>query len=214
MPTLAIYGTPLSNFVRTARMAALEKGVAYELVPMLPGDPRLDAAHPFGRIPVMRHGELVLFETQAIARYIDRAFAGPPLMPAEPVALALAEQWVSAICDYVVGSMMRGLVVQRLVFPLIGRATDEAAVQAALPTVARHLDILEARFAAAPYLAGEAMSVADLFLVPILFLVEQTPEGREALSGRRALTRWRETMAARPSFEETGPELSLDRAAA
>jgi len=81
MSNLQIIGTALSNFVRTARMAAREKGVSYELVEVMPRSDQAREIHPGGMIPGLRHGDRTLFESRAITRYIDEAFDGPPLMP-------------------------------------------------------------------------------------------------------------------------------------
>ena len=61
--TLEIIGAPQSNFVRTARIACMEKGVPYTLTPARPHTPEVDAVHPLGKIPAMRHGEVTLCES-------------------------------------------------------------------------------------------------------------------------------------------------------
>ena len=81
MANLQIIGVPQSNFVWVVRMACAKKGVPYDLVPARPHSPEIDAVHPLGRIPGMRHGDLKLFESKAIATYIDRAFPGRKLFP-------------------------------------------------------------------------------------------------------------------------------------
>ena len=214
MTKLTIFGTPLSAYVRTARMACHEKGVPYDLVPVPPGQEADGARHPFGRIPFMRHGDLVLFESQAIARYVDRVFPGPALLPADPRAAAIADQWISAVCDYVPQSMTRTLIAPRIIYPLVGRPVDEAAVAAGEPLRRQHLAILEATLAKSDWLAGTALTLADLFLAPILFYVAQTAEGRAELAGHAALARWRDRIAARASFKDTAPPLPEARSAA
>src|ERR1019366_9513930 len=97
MPTLEIIGAPQSNFVRTARIACHEKGVVYTLTPARPHTPEVDAIHPFGKIPVMRHGDIALCETRAICGYVDQAFDGPPLIPRDAVSAAITEQWISLV---------------------------------------------------------------------------------------------------------------------
>ena len=57
--------------------------------------PHVDAIHPFGKIPVMRHGDVTLCELKAIATYIDRVFDGPKVIPEDPKRAAQVEQWVS-----------------------------------------------------------------------------------------------------------------------
>lgn len=94
MTSIEILGFSPSTFVRTARMTAIEKGVEHILKPLAFKTPEHFALHPFGKMPVLRHGSVVLAETVAIASYIDRAFAGPALMPKDP--LPLARMWQTA----------------------------------------------------------------------------------------------------------------------
>src|SRR5215468_4257307 len=74
MAELQIIGAPQSNYVCVARIACHEKGVPYTLVPARPHSPEVDAIHPFGKIPVMRHGDLTLCESRSICYYVDHAF--------------------------------------------------------------------------------------------------------------------------------------------
>ena len=78
---LQIIGFPRSNFVRSVRMVAEEKGVPYDLVAETPHSDAVKSLNPTGKIPVMRHDGLELSESLAIATYIDAAFDGPKLMP-------------------------------------------------------------------------------------------------------------------------------------
>jgi glutathione S-transferase len=86
-----LYGADYSVYVRDARLALLEKGVDHELVPVdifAEGGPPAwyGDLHPFGKIPAFEHDGFRLFETSAIARYVDEAFDGPALQPSEPPA--------------------------------------------------------------------------------------------------------------------------------
>ena len=81
-----LFGADYSVYVRIVRLALAEKGVGYDLVPVdvfaADGVPAWYLElHPFGRIPAFEHDGLRLFETAAITRYVDEAFAGPPLQP-------------------------------------------------------------------------------------------------------------------------------------
>lgn len=84
MPELQLIGGPQSPYVWVCRLALAEKRVAYSLIPVMPHTPEVDAIHPFGKIPVLRHGEVRLCESRAICFYIDRVFDGPPLVPTDP----------------------------------------------------------------------------------------------------------------------------------
>ena len=82
---LVLHGYRYSVYVRIVRLALAEKGVAYERVEVNPFAPDVPAAylalHPFGRVPTLVHDDFALYETGAITRYLDRAFAGPALQP-------------------------------------------------------------------------------------------------------------------------------------
>jgi glutathione S-transferase len=87
MAEVEILGNPASTYVRAVRMACEEKGVAYDLKALPPQCPEVKAIHPFGKIPVMRHGDFELCESKAIATYLDLAFSGPACFrrpPAKP----------------------------------------------------------------------------------------------------------------------------------
>ena len=93
MAALDLYGLERSVYTRIARLALEEKGVPYALHEVEifgPGGvpPEQLARHPFGRIPALAHDGFVLYETGAITRYVDEAFAGPPLQPHEPARRA------------------------------------------------------------------------------------------------------------------------------
>ncbi|HEV2302156.1 MAG TPA: glutathione S-transferase N-terminal domain-containing protein, partial [Stellaceae bacterium] len=79
-----VYGPAGSTYVWSARLALAEKGVAHQLVPVPFGAHR-DAEHlkrqPFAKVPAFEHDGFMLYETQAIMRYVDERFAGSPLQP-------------------------------------------------------------------------------------------------------------------------------------
>jgi glutathione S-transferase len=86
-----IIGSARSRYTRVVRMVCEEKGIDYVLAP------EVRAIHPFGKMPVLRHGDFELCESKAIATYLDLAFPGPRLIPSEPRLAAFTEQWVSLV---------------------------------------------------------------------------------------------------------------------
>ncbi len=213
MTDVVIYGFPQSSYVRTARLVCEEKGVAYDLAPVEFGSPEHLELHPFGKIPAFRHGELVLHETSAIARYVDGAFPGPSLVPESAEAQGRMEQWVSTACDYLYQDMIRELVFPRIVAPSRGAEPDEEMIGQAMPKVEHHLGVLDRALIGRDYLAGSALSLADLFVAPIAFWVRLTPEGQARKDGYPNLNRWWERMAARPSMAATEPAMPGQKAA-
>ena len=82
MTEIVVHGIPGSPFVRSVQMGLEEKGQTYRMNALTPGALRGDEhpkRHPFGRVPVIDHGDYRLYESQAILRYFDAAFPEPPL---------------------------------------------------------------------------------------------------------------------------------------
>lgn len=200
--TLQIIGIAMSNFVRTIRMVAEEKGVPYEHIAAMPHSDEVKAIHPLGQIPVIRHDGFELAESQAIARYVDDAFDGPKLIPADPKAAATVNQWTSIAAGAVDQLFMRNYVVEYAFHKDDDGNVVRDKIDPALKRFPRMIGKLEA--AVAPgYFGTEAFSMADCFLMPILAATQLFPEGKEQIGASSALKGYFDRMAERPSFANT-----------
>ncbi len=200
MSTLTLHGFPISTYVRTCRMAADEKGVAYELDPAEPQTPEQLAQHPWGKVPAMTHGDVKLYETTAIAEYIDDAFDGPALQPADVATRAKMHQHISVINCYLYPPSIVSIVIQRLVVPQQGGSADEDMIKAAIPKAEKALGVVNDALDDSEYLVGDSMTLADLFLLPITHYLSVTaPEGQDLLSKTPNINRWQEQMLQRES---------------
>ena len=205
MSDIIIYGFPLSTYVRAARIILIEKGVPYTLEDIGLGSPAHRALNPLGRIPVMRHGDLVLFETFAIARYVDESFDGPALQPADPATRAIMTQWVSATIDSVYPTLIRRYLMTYVRAQLDGVEPDRAVIDASLPDVEEILGFLDNATADREWLAGSKPSFADFILLPIIFYMYGAAESGEMLPRFPNLRAWYDRASARPSAIETVP---------
>ncbi len=158
MSTLEIYGVAPSSYVRTVRMTCAEKGVEHTLSPAEFGSDDHRARHPFVKVPAMKHGDVELFETLAITHYIDSAFDGPSLVPADPKAAAEMYQWISVLNAYAYDDLVRGYLL-----PFIRNSFDEAGWEDHQPKVERDLKLLDGALEGRTFLAGDQLSLADLF---------------------------------------------------
>ena len=213
MSGIIIYGDPRSTFCRSARMACVEKGVPHQLEPVELSSAAHRERHPFGKMPAMAHGDFKLFESSAIMRYVDEAFEGPSLQPGDVGARALMEQWVSANNDYIKGDLGQRYLLQYFMPKGPDGTPDRAAIDAALPDVAHHLGVFDGALADSAYFVGDTITLADLAVAPFLAYLHKVPEGPDLLADRANVRRWLETMAARPSFIETNPEVANTEAA-
>jgi len=205
MPTLEIIGAPQSNYVRVTRIACHEKGVPYTLTPARPHTPEVDAIHPFGKIPVMRHGDVSLCESAAICTYIDHAFDGPPLVPRDAVTTARAEQWISLHNTTIDPVLVRQYLLAYFFSGLPDDAPDRARIEAALPAMRQHFAVLETALSGGAYLAGPAFTLADAFLLPTMYYMARMPESGEMLKASPNLSAWYDRVSARASVKETEP---------
>src|SRR4029077_4709143 len=133
----------------------------------------IPALNPFRKIPAVTHGDLVLFETTAILRYLDRSFAGPKLWPDDSVSIALCDQWISAVCDSLVNAALRYMASRYGFLPVPGEMR-----QLYLDKTREVVPIFDRQLGKFRYLAGDAVTAADLFLAPVLFYFPDIPELR------------------------------------
>ena len=219
MADLVIHGSPNSQYVRTACMAALEKGAPYELRAVGENTladlktPEYKKLHPFGRVPAMTRGDFTLFETAAIARYIDEAFEGPALQPADVKERAFMNQWVSAINHYCVTDMIWGFVAEFVFGTGPDGTPNHEKIEASKPKIREDLEILDRWLDGQTYLAGDTVSIADLLLAPITHYVGNSPGGLPLFDGLTNLGRWWDAMSARDSFRATVPPMLEKQAA-
>jgi glutathione S-transferase len=211
MSDLQIIGAPASNFVWVTRIACAEKGVPHTLVPELPHTPEVRAIHPFGKIPVARHGAVALCESRAICTYIDRAFAGPALIPVEPAAAALVEQWLSLINTHIDPLLVRRYL-RAYIFPdTPDGSPDRKTIDAALTEMRAQFAVLDSAVSATGFLAGNSFTLADIDLLPILFYMNKMPESRVMLGETQHLKAYFERHMQRPSVQQTFPESMPER---
>jgi glutathione S-transferase len=205
MTKIEIFGLARSSYTRVVRMVCEEKGVDYQLVEAAPHSPEVNAIHPFGKLPVMRHGSFTLCESKAIATYLDRSFPGPALMPSDPKQAALAEQWISLVNSVMDATLVRTYVFHYYFPKTADGKPDQPAIDAMAPTVRRQIALLDQAVSQTDYLAGDQLSPADINLMPILYWVRAFPEGGERIAASRHLSAYYDRMASRPSFKNTIP---------
>ncbi len=205
MPNVEIIGFAPSTYTRAARMVCEEKSIPYDLKPAPPHAPDVSAIHPFGKIPVMRHGDFELCESKAIATYLDLAFPGPRLIPTEPRHAALTEQWVSLVNTRIDGTLIRTYLFAYIFPTTEDGKPDRKTIDAVAPTLADEIGLIDRTVAKGGFLAGDSYTFADINLMPILYYVRNFPEAAAAIAGGKTLGSYYDRLAARPSFINTTP---------
>ncbi|PYB71447.1 glutathione S-transferase family protein [Rhizobium wuzhouense] len=205
-----LYGADYSVYVRIARLALLEKGVAYDLVPVdIFAEDGIPAAHrqrhPFGKIPAFEHGDFHLYETGAITRYVDEAFDGPALQPADAKTRARMNQIISIADGYVYPQMVWGLYVECIEKPKRGETPDEGRVETARGVARITLGVLAGFLSEQQWMCGDTLTLADLHLAPMIAYALEVPELRQMFAEYGNLGDWWQMVTALESFQETQP---------
>jgi glutathione S-transferase len=209
-----LYGLSRSVYTRIVRLALEEKGVRYTLAEVeifgpggVPAEHR--ARQPFGRIPAFDHDGFVLYETGAITRYVDEAFAGTRLQPQEPRARARMNQVIGIVDSYAYRPMIWGVFLARMVAPAENLPHDEAHLAEALARSGTCCRALEDILGNKRYFTGDELTLADVHALPILLYFAMTRDGAEMVSAHPRLRAWLDNMAARPSVQRTKAKYEL-----
>ena len=212
MPELELIGASPSNYVWTCRIALAEKGVAYRHSEVMPHTAEVDAIHPFGKIPVMRHGAVEIFESRAICAYIDSVFPGPKLVPADPVEAAQVEQWISVVNTHIDPVCLRQYL-RGYVFPgTPDGSPDRALIDAAVPKMEAQFAVMDRAVGKTGHLVGDAFTLADMNFLPILYYMGKWAESSALLQRSSALKQYLDRHVARKSVQENIPTWMPGRA--
>lgn len=207
MTSFTVYTIPGSPAARAVIATLIEKGATFRVSGLSPRAHKVEpylSRHPFGKMPVLEHDDFVLYETQAILRYLDRVIPSPPLTPQDPRTAARMDQ-IMGISDWYLFQGVNNVIgFHRVVGPrLMGLKPDEAAIAEAMPKAQVVFGEISRLLAHKAYLASQSLTLADLIVAPQLDFLAHTPEWTTLTSGRTNLTEWLANMNERKSMITT-----------
>jgi len=205
MATPEIIGSNRSTYTRVACMVCEEKGIEYVLTETALHAAEIRAIHPFGKMPVLRHGDVELFESKAIATWLDRRYPAPFVFPSEPRLAALTEQWVSLVNTVIDRTLIRTYLFAYIAPGTADGKPNRPAIDAVMPAVREQVAVLDKAVAESGHLVGDQFTFADINLMPILHRLQQAPEGAATLADAGHLAAYYARHSARPSFQRTDP---------
>ena len=203
-----LHGYRYSVYTRIARLALLSKEVEHRTIEVDPFSELSQAylrLHPFGRVPVLTHKAFELFETGAITRYVDRAFAGRPLQPEDAPALARMDQVISVVDAYAYWPMVRQVSSHAFFRPLFGEPSSPGEIAAGLKASEKLLSFLDRIAGEGLVLSGRDITLADYHLAPMVDYFVRAEAGKAALSSRRALQLWWDRVSVLDVLKATDP---------
>lgn len=197
---LKIWGRKNSSNVRKALWVAEELGLAYESINAggafgINDQPEYLAKNPNGVVPMIEDGDFVLWESNAIVRYLAAQYApDSALFPSDPKARAQADKWM----DWTTSTFAAPF---RTVFWGVLRTPAEqqdwAQINAAKVTIEGLLRIVDKALSAQPYLSGEAFGMGDIPLGCFAYAWFEMPIERAELPHLKA---WYERLQQRPAY--------------
>jgi glutathione S-transferase len=163
--TLTVIGSYVSPYVRKVLASMNLKGLDYEVDPITPffGNDQFERLSPLRRIPVLIDGDFSVSDSSAICAYLDEAYGGHGLFPADAKDRARA-RWFEEYADTRLGDLfIWGLFYQKVVRPAVwGEPGDRARIDKTLnQDIPAALDYLENELPAEGFLFGE-IGVADI----------------------------------------------------
>lgn len=203
---LKLYEAAISPYVQKVKMVLFEKGLEFEterldLLAQEQHEPEYLKLNPFHRVPVLRDGSAVLFESTAISEYLEEKYPHPPLLPHDLVLRAEARAWED-VSDSYFGGTLGTLVRQNFLNP---GGPDETVVKEQLELAGEYLTALDAKLEGRDFVAA-LFSLADIALSIQVSLLSQVGVD---LSPRKNVTRWLRTIQSRESFRKAEPSAEV-----
>ncbi|XP_021763022.1 glutathione S-transferase-like [Chenopodium quinoa] len=204
---IKVYGSdyPITPNVMRVLAAVYEKELEFDYVPL---DMKSGAhkqmpylsLNPFGQVPALEDGDIKLFESRAITRYIANEYEnkGTQLLTKDTKKMALVEVWVEveALHFDPVAIKLGWELVYKKIFDM---EPDMAVVEENKAKLAKVLDVFEARLTQLKYLAGEAFSLADLNHLPIVHYLMNS-QVKQLFEERPNVSAWCKDILSRPSW--------------
>jgi glutathione S-transferase len=213
---IEVYWAAGSPFCWRVLLALEHKRVAWRSHLMQPDfhehkSPQMLAMNPRGRLPVLRDGDYVVFESLAVLYYLDRKYPQAPLFGHSPEEGGVIMRVVNEFQAYIEADLMR--IVDELARP--APRFNEAPLLRAMHTVAREARTIEARLSKGDWIVGEEVSAADIAIYPCIRLLHRAllRPGAQELASRflpaevhyPQLARWLRRMETLPGYERTLP---------
>jgi glutathione S-transferase len=194
MRPIRLHGHPLSGHAHRVELflslldLPFEK-VAVDLSSAEHKGPAFLALNPFGQLPVIEDGDLVLADSNAILVYLALTYdASASWLPRDGVGAARVQRWLSVAA----GQLAHGPAAARVAV-LFGRPVDQAPRDAA----ARLFRLMDSHLAAQPFFAADHPTIAD---VALYSYTAHAPEGGVSLSPYPHLRQWIARTEALPGF--------------
>ena len=202
MTLITVYGRATSSNVQAVMWGIVELGLNYQRLDYghIYGGlytPEFTALSPHAQVPVIKDGDLTVWESCAILRYLGARYGSGPFWPSDPVERAPVDMWAewgkTSFCTALTGPIF---------WPRVRTAAkdrDEAALSAAIETFETRLDILDGQLRKHSHVVSEDFTLADIVIGHVLYRWFDIDITRRA----RPLTEaYHQRLQARPAYRD------------
>ncbi|KAF8896024.1 glutathione S-transferase [Infundibulicybe gibba] len=203
---LKLYGSPISTCTKRVATVLYAKQIPFTFI-------NIDLAHgehktpsflehqPFGQVPYIDDNGFILYESRAICRYLAAKYAaqGAPLVPTDPKELALFEQAVSIESENFHPSAS-GAVRENIIKPMKGGTSDPEVFKQHITMLAAKLTGYDAILGRQKYLAGDTLTLADLFHLPYGSMLKLA--GSDIMESQPNVHRWFSEISSTPAWQK------------
>ncbi|GFP85623.1 glutathione s-transferase parb [Phtheirospermum japonicum] len=205
---IKVHGATFSTATWRVLACLHEKGLDYEFVTINmigAGEHKKEpfiSINPFGQVPALEDGDLKLFESRAISRYIAYAYAenGTSLVIDDPKKMAIVGVGMEVEAHQYDPPAAK-LTWELCMKPLMGMVADEAIVKEQEAQLAKVLDVYESGLAQSKYLCGDTFTLADLHHLPTLDYLMKT-RAKAVFDARPHVSAWVTDIMARPAWQK------------
>ncbi|KQJ98227.1 probable glutathione S-transferase GSTF2 [Brachypodium distachyon] len=203
---MKVYGLPMSTNVARVLVCLEEVGAQYEVVPInfsIGEHKNMEhtARNPFGQVPSFQDGDLILFESRAISKYILRKNQSELVKEGDLPDSAMVDMWLD-VESHQFDRPMAVIIHQCLIIPMyLGGENDGNVVEENVEKLKKTFEVYEARLSKFKYLAGDFISLADLSHFPTAYYLLATPHA-SLLDNYPHVKVWIADILARPTVKK------------
>ena len=175
--------------------------------------PQMLALNPRGRVPVLKDGDYVCFESLAILYYLDQKYPQPPIFGRTPEEAGTIMRLICEYSAYIEPNVTK--IARAIFFDKEHADLSGDEITAAMHAVASEARTIEGRLSKSEWIVGDSYSAVDMVIYPGIQLLRRALEKPQAaaLSSRfmpvevnyPALGRWLGRVAAQSGYERTYP---------
>jgi len=159
--------------------------------------PEFGAMNPNKLIPVLQDGDVRIWESNAIVRYLSQRYGQGTLYPAKSAALANTDQWMDWSITTLYGDLIPGVFIKMIRVPAAER--DHDAVAAAAQRTGARMQMLDELIGARAHLTGDALTMGDIAVGTLLYRYFNLEMERPATPN---VERWYAALCERPAYKE------------